>query len=73
LKLEAAFKERVKEEAKSFRPCGEKVFSYPRPSGYRPASGKGKVKTGDALDGDGEGVSLFEIYHVCLNVAIVVD
>ncbi|KAF9505816.1 hypothetical protein BS47DRAFT_1322163 [Hydnum rufescens UP504] len=63
LKLEAAFKERVKEEAKSFRPCGEKVFSYPRPSGYRPTSGKGKVKAGDALDEDSEGVSLFEVYH----------
>ena len=70
LKQETAFRERVKEEAKSFKPCGQKAFSYARPSGHIPISGKGKVKASDMIEEDGEGVSVFEAYHVGFKTVI---
>ena len=62
-KNEEDFNARVEKDALSFKPYGEKIYSYKRNVG-----GKGKSKTnlsvsGTELDVESPGVVEFEVYH----------
>lgn len=65
LKNDDTFKANVEKEAKTFRPPGEKVYSYARPATHRPGgNGKGKGKDIPIPDPESTDVSTFEAYHV---------
>ncbi|KAJ3568423.1 hypothetical protein NP233_g5719 [Leucocoprinus birnbaumii] len=56
---ETEFEKRVEEDATSFKPCGELIYSYTRPS---PSKGKGKgAATGKATAEDD---IVYEVYHM---------
>ncbi|TFY74100.1 hypothetical protein EWM64_g9912, partial [Hericium alpestre] len=59
-KTEEGFLGRVEEEADTFRPLGDKIYSYTRPA---PGRGKGKG-TGVALEEGDEDAVVFEAYHL---------
>lgn len=74
LKNESAFRDRLQQEAASFRPVGDKTMAYARRSdGSRVGKGKGKasaqLEEGPATNDlqPSEGVRVFEAYHVRLN------
>jgi len=58
---EEGFLRRVEEESDSFRPFGEKIYSYTRASPS--ASGKGKSVM-DELPEDDENAVVYEVWHV---------
>lgn len=65
LKNDVTFKANIEKEAKSFRPPGEKVYSYARPATHRRGGkGKGKGKDLPVSDPESTDVSTFEAYHV---------
>lgn len=65
---EAAFVKRVEEDATTFKPYGELIYSYSRPS---PTKGKGKKGKSVANGGDAaEDDALYEVYHVSLLLPI---
>ncbi|KDQ59621.1 hypothetical protein JAAARDRAFT_33203 [Jaapia argillacea MUCL 33604] len=62
-KIEETFLDRVEQEATSFTPLGNKIYSYCRPS---PAATKGKGKkviSNEMLDPEDEDTVVFEVYH----------
>lgn len=63
LKSETEFQARVEEEAVSFRPLGQLIHSYTRPSSTSKGKGKGIGQT-PALDPESEDALVFEVYHV---------
>jgi len=66
-KDEASFSAQVDQDATTFKPLGELVYSYTRPS--RGAISKGK---GTAVpDVAGEDDLVFEVYHVCFHFVTV--
>ena len=62
---------RVESDATTFRPLGELIYSYtrPSPSPVRNGKGKGVADTKD-LDPESEDTIVFEVYHVSVNVPI---
>lgn len=68
-KNQKSFEAEVEKDAKTFRPMGEKIWSYARPAPGR-SSGKGKGKQGsELLNEDSEDVVVFESYYVSCNFA----
>lgn len=62
---EHSFLNFVENDAITFKPQGQKVFSYTRPLlSSSSKKGKGKSKNQD-LDPQSEDVLEFEVYHVC--------
>lgn len=61
-KDEAEFLNRVEEDATSFKPHGDLIHTYVRPSPS--AVGKGKSKSAAALNAQSEDAVVFEVYHV---------
>lgn len=61
-KSESAFDAIVEEDAKNFKPPGEKIASYVRPG----VTGKGKGKANGAPppSEDDDGAVVYEVYHV---------
>ncbi|KAJ2930049.1 hypothetical protein H1R20_g7005, partial [Candolleomyces eurysporus] len=59
---EADFLQRVEEDATSFRPSGQLIYSYTRPSPSAKGKGKGNANA-QALDGGSEDVVEYEVYH----------
>lgn len=62
-KSESAFATTVEEDATAFKPLGEKIASYVRPT----VSGKGKGKANGAApppSEDDDGAVVYEVYHV---------
>lgn len=59
-KSEVAFDAIVEADAKTFKPLGEKLGSYTRPSG----SGKGKGKANGDVDENADDAVVYEIYKV---------
>jgi histone acetyltransferase 1 len=62
---EAAFSRLVEEQSTSFKPLGEKVYSYKRASPSAKGKGKG-VALPENLDPDGENTIEYEVYRVRL-------
>ncbi|TFK72215.1 histone acetyltransferase type B catalytic subunit [Pluteus cervinus] len=61
---EADFLARVEEDAVSFRPSGQLLYSYTRPSPYTIDKGKGKeVANAQPPDSESEDAVVFEVYH----------
>ncbi|KAI5831336.1 histone acetyltransferase type B [Schizophyllum commune Tattone D] len=58
---EAEFSKRVSEDALAFKPPGERIHTYTRPSPTAAGKGKGKDTTSDP---NNENVVEFEVYHV---------
>ncbi|KAF8162862.1 histone acetyltransferase type B catalytic subunit [Crassisporium funariophilum] len=58
---EAAFLKTVEEDAVTFKPLGQPIYSYTRPSPH--AASKGKGKSSANLDPQSEDVVEFEVYH----------
>lgn len=58
---ESEFNKRVSEDALSFKPPGERIHTYTRPSPTAVGKGKGKDT---ASDPDSADVVEFEVYHV---------
>lgn len=61
---EAAFLKKVEEDAVSFKPAGQMVYSYTQPSPSSVAKGKGKSSADAPLDPESEDAIVFEVYHV---------
>ena len=62
---EISFLNLVEREAASFKPQGQKIFSYTRPLPHSSSTkGKGKSNIQD-LDPQSEDVIEFEVYYVC--------
>ena len=62
---EQAFLQRVEEDAESFRPPGQFIYSYTRPSPNSASKGKRKrTGTSQALNAADEDVVEYEVYHV---------
>ncbi|RXW24202.1 hypothetical protein EST38_g1683 [Candolleomyces aberdarensis] len=59
---EAEFLQRVEEDATSFRPSGQLIYSYTRPSPSAKGKGKGNANA-QALDAGSEDVVEYEVYH----------
>ncbi|KZV70737.1 histone acetyltransferase type B catalytic subunit [Peniophora sp. CONT] len=59
-KSEADFLARVEEDAESFKPFGEKIYSYTRPS---PASRSKGKSTAPVLPEEDEDAVVYEVYH----------
>ena len=74
LKNETTFKTNVEKEATTFRPPGEKVFSYTRPATHLAptAGGKGKSRATEELDPDSADISTFEAYYVRFRVGVYI-
>lgn len=66
LKDEKAFLARVEEDATTFRPTGQMIYTYTRPAPHSSASkSKGKsVAQPQTLDPESEDAVVFEVYHV---------
>ncbi|KAJ3505125.1 hypothetical protein NLJ89_g7575 [Agrocybe chaxingu] len=60
---EAAFLQKVEEDAESFRPPGQLIYSYTRPAPNSASKGKRKRDGNQALDPESEDVVEFEVYH----------
>jgi hypothetical protein len=60
---EAKFLQRVEEDAASFRPSGQLIYSYTRPSPAAKGKGKGNANT-QTLEAGSEDVVEYEVYHV---------
>ena len=68
---EAEFSKRVSEDALAFKPPGERIHTYNRPSPTAAGKGKGKDTTSDP---NNENVVEFEVYHVrIVQLASVAD
>lgn len=63
------FKTRVEEDAKSFKPLGELVYTYMRSSPSASGKGKGVMKP-ENLDPNSEDTILYEVYHVSVKPAL---
>ena len=69
---EASFLSFVENDAITFKPQGQKIFSYPRPLPHSPTTkGKGKSSIQD-LDPQSEDVIEFEVYYVRYLPALLV-
>ena len=66
-KDEAEFLARVEEDAMTFRPSGQLIYSYTRPSPVQSGKGKG-VANPRTLDPESQDVVVFEAYHVSPNI-----
>lgn len=65
---EADFLKRVEEDAISFKPNGQLIYSYTRPS----TKGKEKgLDNFDNIDSESEDATVFEVYHVRLPLYLV--
>lgn len=69
-KNEHTFQDRVNKEATTFRPPGEKIYSYTRSAlhlGLSSSSGKGKGKGKPSakLSETDDDASVFEVYKAC--------
>ncbi|KAJ7491227.1 histone acetyltransferase type B catalytic subunit [Mycena latifolia] len=63
-KDEKAFLARVEEDATTFRPTGQMIYTYTRPAPYSSASNsKGKGVAQQILDPESEDAIVFEVYH----------
>ncbi|KAJ7273046.1 histone acetyltransferase type B catalytic subunit [Mycena rebaudengoi] len=62
-KEEKAFLARVEEDATSFRPTGQMIYTYTRPAPHSEASKKGKGVAPPTLDPESEDAVVFEVYH----------
>jgi len=60
---EEAFKAYVEQDATTFKPMGEKMYSYTRRSPAAKDKGKGVISAVD-LDPESEDTLVFEVYHV---------
>jgi Histone acetyl transferase HAT1 N-terminus len=60
-KNEVEFQKRVDDDATSFQPCGQMIYSYTRPSPT--FQGKGK-RPANSISSEGEDTVAFEVYHV---------
>ncbi|KAJ7168325.1 histone acetyltransferase type B catalytic subunit [Mycena crocata] len=65
LKDKATFLARVEEEATTFRPTGQMIYTYTRPAPHSSASkSKGKgIAQSQILDPESEDAVVFEVYH----------
>lgn len=62
---EASFLARVAEDATSFKPTGQLIHTYTRPSPFDSDKGKGKGPAQQhSLDSESEDAVVFEVYHV---------
>jgi histone acetyltransferase 1 len=61
---EASFSARVREDATAFKPLGDLIYSYARPS----PGAVGKVKGASVVNLDSEDAVVFEVYHVRLDL-----
>ncbi|KAG2020734.1 histone acetyltransferase type B catalytic subunit [Coprinopsis cinerea AmutBmut pab1-1] len=59
---EVAFQKRVEEDATTFRPSGQLIYSYLRPSPSSKGKGKGNAST-QPLDPTSEDTVEYEVYH----------
>ncbi|KAF8894728.1 histone acetyltransferase type B catalytic subunit [Infundibulicybe gibba] len=59
---EAAFNQCVAEDATTFRPTGQLIYSYTRLSPLVPGKGKGTIDL-QTLDSESEDAVVFEVYH----------
>lgn len=68
-KDEGAFLKRVEEDATTFKPIGQLIYSYTRPSPSSSSKGKRK-RTGNTqpLDPESEDAVEFEVYHASLHL-----
>ncbi|KAJ7684552.1 histone acetyltransferase type B catalytic subunit [Mycena polygramma] len=61
---EKAFLARVQEDATTFRPTGQMIYTYTRPAPHSSANSKGKgVAQPQTLDPESEDAVVFEVYH----------
>ncbi|ESK94254.1 histone acetyltransferase type b catalytic subunit [Moniliophthora roreri MCA 2997] len=58
---EETFNVRVEQDALEFKPMGQMIYSYTRPSPR--AKGKGKAVSAVALDSESEDAVVYEVYH----------
>ncbi|KAJ7261253.1 histone acetyltransferase type B catalytic subunit [Mycena haematopus] len=63
---EKAFLARVKEDATTFRPTGQLIYTYTRPALNSSSKGKGK-DVAQTLDPESEDAVVFEVYHATWN------
>jgi len=64
---EESFLKRVEDDANTFRPPGQLIYSYTRPTPNTASKGKRKRSgTGQDLNPANDEVIEFEVYHVCL-------
>lgn len=56
------FEAQVENDALSFKPFGQLIYSYTRPSPS--AKGKGKFPASQSLDAESEDIVVYEVYHV---------
>ncbi|KAK7035779.1 acyl-CoA N-acyltransferase [Favolaschia claudopus] len=63
---EEAFLSRVEEDATTFRPTGQLVYTYTRPAPHSNSKGKG-VAPAQQLDPESEDAVVFEVYHATWN------
>ena len=66
---ETEFLAHVEEDAENFKPPGENIYSYTRPSPASRSKGKG-VAT--ALSEEDEDAVVYEVYHVCSHASVAV-
>jgi histone acetyltransferase 1 len=57
---------RVEEDATNFKPSGQLIYSYIRPSPLQTGKGKGAVQIQN-LDLESEDAVVFEVYHVSVD------
>ncbi|KAJ7915537.1 histone acetyltransferase type B catalytic subunit [Mycena leptocephala] len=61
---EKAFLARVEEDATTFRPTGQMIYTYTRPTPHSSANSKGKgVAQPQTLDPESQDAVVFEVYH----------
>jgi histone acetyltransferase 1 len=59
---------RVEEDATTFKPSGQLIYSYTRPSPVQNGKGKGKGAVQiQNLNPESEDAVVFEVYHVSVN------
>jgi hypothetical protein len=71
---EKAFLARVEEDATTFRPTGQMIYTYTRPTPHSSANSKGKgVAQPQTLDPESQDAVVFEVYHVrfCIPIPLV--
>ncbi|KAJ6546965.1 acyl-CoA N-acyltransferase [Mycena capillaripes] len=67
-KDEKAFLARVEEDATTFRPTGQMIYTYTRPAPHSSVISKGKgVAQPQTLDPESEDAVVFEVYHITWN------
>lgn len=62
---QATFLQRVESDASSFRPSGQLIYSYARPSPNSASKGKRKRNGNQPIRPDSDEAIEFEVYHVC--------